>query len=150
MRGVRPADRGDLVYQVISDALGIYQDPGSDYREIYVPRIPGLVEVTLKAQTVRKPAFVGFASSPYSLRLCFFTNGGVREYEFKAPPVLQDFAETLSQAAERINNCKHRGSSQSTLSLRGRWNPSVKRGHRNARVVSHIARRHPASKQLFG
>ena len=112
--GIRSEDQGNLVYQVVNDPLGIYQDPQSEYREIYVPGIPGLVEVMLKASTIRKPKFVnlpGFSAFPYPLRLRFFTNAGVREYEFKAPPLLKDFTETSAEAFERINNCKHRGSS---------------------------------------
>jgi hypothetical protein len=129
--GVRSSDGGDFVYQVLNDSLGMFQDPGSEYREIYVPGIPGVVEVTLKASTVRKLAFQSFASSPYPLRLRFFTNGGVREYEFKAPPIFEEFAETQAQAFERINNCKHRGSSlvlKRYLELKWRVDPPVERG----------------------
>ena len=112
--GIRSEDQGNLAYQVLNDPLGIYQDPQSEYREIYVPGIPGLIEVTLKASTLRKPKFMnlpGFSAFPYPLRLRFFTNAGVREYEFKAPALLKDFTETSAEAFERINNCKHRGSS---------------------------------------
>ena len=132
--GVRPEDGGALVYQVLNDPLGIYQDAQSEYRQIYVPGIPGVVEVTLKASTLRKPKFTdlpSFGSFPYPLRLRFFTNGGVREYEFKAPPQLQDFSETQAQAFERINNCKHRGSSlvlKNYLELKWRVDPPVERG----------------------
>jgi hypothetical protein len=108
--GVRP-DGGNLVFEVLKDTLGIYQDPMSEYREIYVPGIPGVVEATLKASTVRKKAFEGFADAPYALRLRFHTNGGVREYEFAAPPKLRAVVETIPKAVARINNCKHRGSS---------------------------------------
>jgi hypothetical protein len=124
--GVRPEDGGDLVYQVLNDRLGIFQDKYSEYREVYVPGIPGVAEVTLKESTVRKRDFQSFAVLPYPLRLRFFTNGGVREYEFKAPPPLQDFIETPAQAFERINNCKHRGSSlvlKNYLELKWRVDP---------------------------
>ena len=108
--GVRP-DGGDLMFEVLNDKLGIYQDPMSEYREVYVPGIPGVVEATLKASTVRKKAFAEFADAPYALRLRFHTNGGVREYQFTAPPQLRAVVETIGEAVIRINNCKHRGSS---------------------------------------
>jgi hypothetical protein len=104
--GVRPTDGGDLIFQVLNDPLGIYEDPASEYSEVYVPGIPGLVEVKLESFTVRKPGLTGFAGAPYPLRLRFFTNGGVREYQFDAPPALQDYAESVAQAAARISSCK--------------------------------------------
>jgi hypothetical protein len=109
--GVRPTDGGDLIFQVIKDSLGIYQDPGSDYWEVYVPGIPGLVEVRLEASTVEKPRFNPFANNPYSLQLRFFTNGGVREYQFIAPPVLKQFSETPGEIAARISRCYAIGAS---------------------------------------
>jgi hypothetical protein len=108
--GVRPTDGGNYVFQVLNDSLGIYQDQAAEYTEIYVPGIPGVVEVALKESTVRKTAYSAFGPSPYPLRLRFFTNGGVREYQFAAPQPLVDYNETLPQAAERINRCKHLGS----------------------------------------
>lgn len=97
------------VFQVLNDPLGIYQDPAADYTQIYFPGIPGKVEVQLKASSVRLPRFAGFANAPYPLRLRFYSNAGIREYEFAAPGVLTDFIETTSQMAERINKCKLRG-----------------------------------------
>jgi hypothetical protein len=129
--GVRPTDGGSLMYQVLNDTLGIYQDPASEYQEIYVPGVPGVVEVRLQAFTVRKAAFADFGANPYPLRLRFFTNGGVREYQFVAPPVLMDYTETIAQAAERINKCKHRGSDllfKKYLELKWRVDPPVERG----------------------
>ena len=107
--GIRSQDNGDLIFQVLNDSLGIFQDPGSEYTQVYVPGIPGIVEVQLQASTVRKPRFTSFATAPYPLRLRFFTNGGVREYQFSAPPVLETFAETTAQIAARISNCKALG-----------------------------------------
>jgi|GEM_PF-5425391 len=139
--GVRDDDKGNLRFQILKDTLGIFADrenltspqpPGfiwnnSEYTKIYVPGIPGLVEVKLNASTVRKPDFQGFAKFPYPLRLRFFTNGGVREYEFKAPPVFKDFVETQAEAVLRINNCMHRGTSlvmEKYLSLIWLGNPN--------------------------
>jgi hypothetical protein len=112
-------------YEIVNDSLGVFQGVekisippppsftliNSEYSKIYVPGVPGVVEVELKASTLRKPDFLPFASSPYGLRIRFFTNGGVREYEFKAPPELKDFIETDAEAFERISNCNHKGSS---------------------------------------
>ncbi len=134
------SDGGDLIYQIINDPLGVFEDieklsipqaPGfvmnnSEYRKIYVPGIPGLVEAKLLASTLRKNDFTSFATAPYPLRLRFFTNGGVREYEFKAPPALKDFKETDAEAFERISNCNHKGSSlifKKYLELKWRVDP---------------------------
>jgi len=106
--GVRP-DNGELIFQVVNDPLGVFQDASTEYTQIYVPGIPGLIEVKLEASTLSKARFTPYASSPYPLRLRFFTNGGVREYEFKAPPPFVAFTQTTAQAIARINNCKHRG-----------------------------------------
>ena len=126
--GVRPSDGGDLVFQVLNDNLGVYEDrvAGSESRIVYFPGIPGKVEVNLKASRVRSPKYSDFATAPYPLRLRFFTNGGVREYEFEAPPVLTDFAETIEEAAERINKCMVRGASllfRKYLELKWRVDP---------------------------
>jgi len=101
--------RQDTVYEVVNDELGVYQDPYTEYRQISVPGIPGLVEVMLKGSTIQKDRYNRFATAPYPLRLRFFTNAGVREFEFAAPPVYKDYRETTAQAAERINNCKRLG-----------------------------------------
>jgi hypothetical protein len=107
----RRTDGGYLMYQVLKDQLGIYQDPGSEYREIDYPGVPGTLAVKLEAATLHKAAFSAFAPAPYSLRLRFFTNGGVREYQFAAPPILTDFKETTLEAALRISRCKQLGTS---------------------------------------
>ncbi len=103
--GISSQDGSNIIFQVLNDPLAIYQDPGSGYTQVYVPGIPGLVEVQLQASTVNKPKRTAFANAPYPLRLRFFTNGGVREYQFSAPPVLQAFSETPAQIAVRISNC---------------------------------------------
>jgi hypothetical protein len=105
----RRPDGGDLTYEILNDPLGIYQDPYSEYTQLYFPDIPGLIEAQLKSETVRKNRFQSFAKMPYGLRLRLYTNGGVREYEFAAPPVFQEYVETLAQAAERINHCEQLG-----------------------------------------
>jgi hypothetical protein len=43
--------------------------------------------------------------------LRFFTNGGVREYQFDSPPVFTEFHETELEAVLRINRCKQLGAS---------------------------------------
>jgi hypothetical protein len=55
---------------------------------------------------LRKAAFQSFPDHPYPLRLRFFTNGGVREYEFAAPPKFKRFVETPRQTVDRISRCK--------------------------------------------
>jgi hypothetical protein len=107
----RRTDGGDFVFQVLEDPLRIYQDPGAEYTEIDYPGVPGTLAVKLEASTLRKDAFSAFASAPYPLRLRFFTNGGVREYQFAAPPILTDFEETAFEAALRISRCKQLGAS---------------------------------------
>ena len=102
--GVQP-NGTTLRYQVLKDSLGIYQDPASEYTQIYAP-IPGLVEVKLTSSTLRKAAFQSFIDNPYALRLRFFTNGGVREYEFAKPQKFRQFVETPAQAFQRISRCK--------------------------------------------
>jgi hypothetical protein len=104
--GVKSLDGSTIMFQVLNDPLAIYQDPGAGYTQVYVPGIPGLVEVELDASTVNKPNRTAFASAPYPLRIRFFTNGGVREYQFNTPPVLQAFTETPAQIAARISKCK--------------------------------------------
>jgi hypothetical protein len=129
--GVRPTDGGDLIFQVLNDPLGIYQDAGSDYWEVYVPGIPGLVEVRLEASTVEKPRFTSFADAPYPLRLRFFTNGGVREYQFNAPPVLKQFSESLAEIAARISRCYAIGANlvlRKYLEIRWLVDPPEERG----------------------
>ena len=132
-----PDTGSNIVYQILNDPLGIYQDQDKtpEYHEIYIPSIPGLVEVKLNASAVRKikPDFSSFAVSPYPLRIRFYTSGGVREYEFKAPLQLPDFIETQAEAIERINNCEHRGSSlvlKNYLELLWLGNPApIERGN---------------------
>jgi hypothetical protein len=103
--GLRP-DGGNQVYEVVGDHLGVYQDPHSEYRAVDLPGVPGTVTVKLTEATVRKAQFADFAPHPYALRLRMFTNGGVREYTFAAPPVLTAYSESIAQGAERINKCK--------------------------------------------
>lgn len=103
--GLRP-DGGNQVYEVVGDHLGVYQDPHSEYRAVDIPGVPGTMTVKLTEATVRKTQFADFAPHPYALRLRMFTNGGVREYTFAAPPVLTSYSESIAQAAERINKCK--------------------------------------------
>jgi hypothetical protein len=103
--GLQP-NGNSLMYEVVNDHLRIYQDPASEYTQIYAPGIPCLVEVKLTSFTLRKAAFHDFLDHSYGLRLRFFTNGGVREYEFGAPPKLQQFVETPLQAVQRISRCK--------------------------------------------
>jgi hypothetical protein len=131
---VQPNQGGNLVYQILNDPLGIYQaqDKSPEYHEIYIPSIPGPVEVKLKASAVpkTKPNSRRRGQFPYPLRLRFFTNGGVREYEFKAPLQLRDVAETAAEAFERINRCKHQGSSlvlKNYLELIWRVDPPTER-----------------------
>jgi hypothetical protein len=100
---------GDLIYDVLNDHLGVFQDPHTGYRQIEFPGIPGRVEARLKGETLRKEVFKPFARNPYPLRLRFYTNGGVREYEFAAPEPYREYKETLAEAAERINRCKQLG-----------------------------------------
>lgn len=138
--GVRP-DGGDLIYDVLNDDLGIYKNQVPEYRQVYVPGIPGIVEATLKASTVRMKAFSPFGPRPYPLRLRFYTSGGVREYQFAAPPVLQDFVETNHDAFIRINNCKHRGASlvfHRYLSLKWLGNPSPELGESAQQWEVHV------------
>ena len=94
------------VYQVLNDPRGIYQDAASDYTQVYIPGIPGVVEVKLTSFTLRKVAFQAFFQNPYPLRLRFFTSGGVREYEFAAPPKFKQFVESPQQTIDRISRCK--------------------------------------------
>lgn len=103
--GVQPNGKL-LMYQVLNDPLGIYQDQATEYTQIYVPGVPCVVEVKLTSSTLRKAAFQPFFDNPYPLRLRFFTNGGVREYQFAAPPKFKRFVETPLQAVERISRCK--------------------------------------------
>ena len=138
--GVRP-DGGDLIYDVLNDDLGIYKNQVPEYRQVYVPGIPGVVEATLKASTVRMKAFSPFGPRPYPLRLRFYTSGGVREYQFATPPVLQDFVETNHDAFIRINNCKHRGASlvfHRYLSLKWLGNPSPELGESAQQWEVHV------------
>lgn len=100
-----PLRYGDRTYEIINDRLGIYQDLNSQYTQVYFPGIPGTVQCTLRSDTLSKPAFVNF-DPPYPLRIRFYTNGGVREYEFTAPPVYKRYQESNLQIAERINKCK--------------------------------------------
>jgi hypothetical protein len=99
------------VYDVLNDPLGIYNDPGTVYRQIDYLSVPGQIVAKLRESTVRLPRYAAFAGAPYPLRLRFYTNGGVREYEFPAPPILEDHVETVFEAAERINRCKQLGAS---------------------------------------
>ncbi|WP_142685416.1 hypothetical protein [Chitinophaga polysaccharea] len=101
-----PLRYGDRTYDIVGDPLGVYQDPHTEYTQVYFPGIPGTLECKLTSGTLSKPAFADFASNPYPLRLRFYTNGGVREYEFPAPPVYKPYHESLAQAAERISKCK--------------------------------------------
>lgn len=117
---------GVLMYEVVDDPLGVYQDAQTEYRQLTVPGIPGVVEALLKEATLRKPAFAAFGVAPYPLRLRFFTNGGVREYVFAAPPIYTEYTETLAQMAERINRCKLQGADllwRKYLELRWRVDP---------------------------
>jgi hypothetical protein len=104
------SDGGAWMYEVVADRLGVFQDPASEYTQIEYLGVPGTLAVQLQSATVRKEAFAGFAEAPYGLRLRFFTNGGVREYQFGAPPVLTQYTETPAQTALRISRCKQLGS----------------------------------------
>jgi hypothetical protein len=103
--GLQP-DGTSLMYQVLNDNLGIYQDAATDYTQVYFPGVPCLLEATLTTATLRKEAFEPFIDNPYPLRLRLFTNGGVREYQFGAPPKFRRIVETPGQAAQRISRCK--------------------------------------------
>jgi hypothetical protein len=106
--GLLPDGR-NLTYEVLNDPLGIYQNPSNEYRQVSFEGIPGGVDGLLRAQPCAIPCSRPLRAVLNRCAFVFFTNGGVREYEFAAPPVFQEYVETLVQTAERINKCKRLG-----------------------------------------
>lgn len=93
-------------FEIVGDTMGIYSFTGSEYRHVFIPNIPGKLEAVLRSSTLERAQFQPFKQNPYSLRIRFFTNGGVREYAFARPGVYKDYKESIEQMTERINNCK--------------------------------------------
>ena len=106
LRPTIPLRFGSLAYEIVGDKLGVYQDPASEYTQIFLPGIPGTLQCRLTSSTLQKKHFEEFKVYPYSLRIRIFTNGGIREVEFKAPERYKDYEDSPVKAAERINKCK--------------------------------------------
>lgn len=108
--GLQP-NGSQIAFQVVDDKLGVYHDPATEYTQVYIPGVPCIAEVKLTNSTLRKAAYKDFRDNPYDLRVRVFTNGGVREYLFKAPPKFQEFVESPEQTLQRISRCKALSSS---------------------------------------
>jgi hypothetical protein len=145
--GISP-DGTTLTYQVLSRAPApphtrkgppdVYEETlGNRYQPIDFS-IPGSLNAVVTSDVVSLPRYAGFAAHPYPLRIRFFTNGGVREYEFPPPPAYQRRIETTSEAAQRISQCMALSVNLVERALlRLRWLVDPERGDPEADIAQH-------------
>ncbi len=112
--GIRPGDGGNLVYQVLNDSLGTIKTQRAGTAKFIFPAFPASLRSRSRHRHCASPNSRACRPLGPFPTLCVCASSptaGYTEYQFKAPPQLQDFTETQAQAFERINKCKHRGSS---------------------------------------